>query len=143
MKGGGNCARGSVVGGGNHVSSGGGSTPPNAAVGARWRSMHVRFVTSETELLNSLTLLLIKHFFHVNLVKYHCQYNMLKHRHFRKFDFMLKQRSQQFSPHVTYNPNWIINLSNVEIPDVVLKNLSLGNKYNFPYIGNSEFLRSF
>ena len=92
----------------------------------------------ETELLNSVPLLLIKKFFHVNLVKYHCHYNKLRHRHFRKFDFMLKQRSQQISPHVTYNPNWVINLSNVEIPDLVLKNLSLGNKYNFPYIGNSE-----
>ena len=28
------------------MSSGGGSTPPNAAVGARWCSMHVRFVTT-------------------------------------------------------------------------------------------------
>ena len=45
---------------------------------------------------------------------------------------------QQFPPHDTYNSNWIINLSELEIPDVVLKNLSLGNKYNFPYIGNSE-----
>ena len=45
-KGGGSCARGSRVGGGTDVSSGGGSTPPNAAVGARWRSMHVLFVTS-------------------------------------------------------------------------------------------------
>ena len=43
---GGSCARGSAVGGGTHVSSGGGSTPPNAAVGARWCSMHVRFVTT-------------------------------------------------------------------------------------------------
>ena len=31
---------------GTHVSSDGRSTPPNAAVGARWRSMHVRFVTN-------------------------------------------------------------------------------------------------
>ena len=43
--GGSSCVRSSAVGGGTHVSSGGGSTPPNAAVGARWRSMHVRFVT--------------------------------------------------------------------------------------------------
>ena len=42
----GSCARGSAVGGGTHVSSGGGSTPPNAAVGARWRSVQVRFVTN-------------------------------------------------------------------------------------------------
>ena len=45
-KSGGSCARGSVVGGGTHASSGGGSTPPNSAVGARWRRMHVRFVTT-------------------------------------------------------------------------------------------------
>ena len=45
-KGGGSCARGSAVGGGTHVSSGGGSTPRNAAVGARMRSMDVRFVTN-------------------------------------------------------------------------------------------------
>ena len=45
-KGGGSCARGSLVDGDTHVSKGGGSTPPNAAVGARWRSMHVRFVTA-------------------------------------------------------------------------------------------------
>ena len=44
-KGGGSCTRGSAVGGGTHVISGGGSTPPNAAVGARWRSAYVRFVT--------------------------------------------------------------------------------------------------
>ena len=52
--GGGSCARGSAAGGGTHVSSGGGSTPPNAAVGARWRSMHVRFVTSILSLITSL-----------------------------------------------------------------------------------------
>ena len=45
-EGGGSCACGSAVGRGTHVSSGGGSTPANAAVGARWRSMHVRFVTN-------------------------------------------------------------------------------------------------
>ena len=45
-KGGGSCARGSAAGGGTHVSRGGGSTPPNAAVGVRWRSTRIRFVTS-------------------------------------------------------------------------------------------------
>ena len=45
-KGGGSCARGSVVGGGTLVSSGGGSTPLNATLGVRRRSAYVRFVTS-------------------------------------------------------------------------------------------------
>ena len=49
-KAGGSCARGSLVDGGIHVSSGGGSTPPCAEVGARWRSMHVRFVTNVKQL---------------------------------------------------------------------------------------------
>ena len=42
--------------------------------------LHLKFMErnilkSETELLNSLSLLLIKKNFHVNLVKYHCHYN--------------------------------------------------------------------
>ena len=44
--GGGSCARGSAVGGGTHVTSGGGINPPNAVVGARWRSAYVRCVTN-------------------------------------------------------------------------------------------------